>query len=107
NQASARLRHEHVRPVELSAVTMAGLLSDPGSPHISKRDPREIRIEVDQLVRDTGVPGNATTSIWSARHDGSIAFIDDLEGFFAQDDPNRGEWFDTIHPEDRPRTLAN
>ena len=108
NQASAQLRHEQVRPVELSAVTMAGVLSDPGSPHISKRNPVEFRIEVDQLVRDARVTGNAaTTSIWSARHDGSIAFIDDLERSSAQDDPNRGEWFDTIHPEDRPRTLAN
>jgi AraC-like DNA-binding protein len=108
NQASAQLRHEHVMPVELSAVTMAGVLSDQGSPRISKRNPVEFLIEVDQLVRDAGVTANvATTSIWSARHDGSIAFVDDLERSSAQDDPNRGEWFDTIHPEDRARTLAN
>jgi AraC-like DNA-binding protein len=110
NQASAQLRHEHVRPVELSPVTMAGVLSGPGSPHISKREPREFRIDAAQLIRDARVAGNtATTSIWSARHDGSIAFIDDLERSSAhvQDDPNRGEWFDTIHPDDRPRTLAS
>jgi AraC-like DNA-binding protein len=108
NQASAQLRHEHVRSVELSAVTMVGVLS--GSAHLSKRDPREFRIEMDPLARDARVAGNAaTTSIWSARHDGSIAFIDDLERSAAhmQDDPSRGEWFDTIHPEDRPRTLTN
>jgi AraC-like DNA-binding protein len=108
NQASAQLRHEHVRSVELSAVTMVGVLSGP--PHLSKRDPREFRIEVDPLVHDARGAGTAaTTSIWSARHDGSIAFIDDLERSSAhmQDAPNRGEWFDTIHPEDRPRTLAN
>jgi AraC-like DNA-binding protein len=90
-----------------STVAIAGVLSDPGSPHISKRDPQEIRIEAAQLIRDARVIGNATTSIWSARHDGSIAFIDDLERSRLRDDPNGGEWFDTIHPEDRPRTLAN
>jgi AraC-like DNA-binding protein len=110
NQASTRPRHEHVRPIELSAAAMAGVFSAPGSPHISKRAPREFRIEAAQLIRDTQVNINAAaTSIWSARHDGSIAFIDDLERSSAdpQDDPNKGEWFDTIHPDDRPRTLAN
>src|ERR1700722_19763867 len=102
NQASTGLRHEHVRPVELSAVAMVGVLSEPG-----QRDPREFRIEVDLPGRDAAFSGNATTSIWSARHDGSIAFIDDLGRSSDQDDPNRVEWFDTIHPDDRPRTLAN
>jgi AraC-like DNA-binding protein len=89
-----------------SAVGMVAVLS---GPHLSKREPAQFRIEVDPLVRDAGIAGGGATSIWSARHDGSIAFIDDLERSPApmRDDPDRGEWFDTIHPEDRPRTLAN
>jgi len=81
NQTSAR--HNQIvdeRPVEPSAVMMIGALSASVSSRASNRNPCELRIESDQPLRDARANVNGfTTSIWSARHDGSIAFIEDLD----------------------------
>ena len=111
NQTSARSSQiVGERPTRPSAVTIAVALSSLGSSRLSDYDPHELRIESGRPSCDARPAGNVDpTSIWSARHDGSIAFVDDLErnSAHAQDDPNGGEWFDTIHPDDRPRTLAS
>ena len=109
NQTSTRFS-QIVGEQPTSAVTIAGALSGLGSSRVSDYDLPELRIEGGRPECDGRLAGNVVpTSIWSARHDGSIAFIDDLERNTAdvQDDPNGGGWFDTIHPDDRQRTLAS
>ena len=109
NQTSTRFS-QIVGEQPTSAVTIAGALSGLGSSRVSDYDLPELRIEGGRPECDARLAGNVVpTSIWSARHDGSIAFVDDLERNTAdvQDDPNGGGWFDTIHPDDRQRTLAS
>ena len=109
NQTSTRFS-QIVGEQSTSAVTIAGALSGLGSSRVSDCDLPELRIEGGRPECDARLAGNVVpTSIWSARHDGSIAFVDDLERNTAdvQDDPNGGGWFDTIHPDDRQRTLAS
>ena len=91
-QASTRFS-QIVGEQPTSAVTIAGALSGLGSSRVSDYDLPEMRIEGGRPECDARLAGNVVpTSIWSARHDGSIAFVDDLERKSAdvQDDPNGG-----------------
>jgi AraC-like DNA-binding protein len=47
-----------------------------------------------------------STSIWSARRDGSTAFVDGQEIRLSHSFTNQVTWFERIHPDDLPRTLA-
>lgn len=47
-----------------------------------------------------------STSIWSARRDGSSAFVDGQEIRLSHSFANQVTWFERIHPDDLPRTLA-
>jgi hypothetical protein len=89
------------------AILTAGLSSV--SSCISNCDLHDSGIKSRRSERNTCFSRNAIpTSIWSARHDGSTAFVDDREFHFNHPCPfpNEREWSDAIHPEDLPRTLA-
>ncbi len=100
---TGRMKGEFRFEPSAAAIVGVGVAFDPSwASHCD-----ELRFESASREHDGGRP--LPTSIWSARHDGSIAFLDDRtrHSHRAHDEAAEGEWFDTIHPEDLPRTLAS
>ena len=97
------------RIIDRSAVAIPVREPRPSCSNPSNCDQRALQINNDQNGYPTcGSRNTIPTSVWSARDDGSTAFINDRQPDFGHppSDWNGGEWFDAVHPEDLPRTLA-
>ena len=96
------------RAVAASTVKIFGAPPRQNSSYPSNCDHRALQTKNNQGGDARRSPNAIPTSIWSARHDGSTAFIGDRGSNFndAQGDPSGAEWFHAVHPDDLPPTLA-
>jgi AraC-like DNA-binding protein len=90
-----------------SEVAIAGIEPSPPSPGVRDHNLSDLPVRACVMERDPRAFRSAiSTSIWSARRDGSPAFIDGNEIHPSHSLANQIKWFEGIHPADLPRTLA-